>query len=389
MSITYESRIPLSQFWCKVTGGGGLETLYDYLSRNVRGLIALETLKLEACKSKRYWFKIRHGKSGKRQEIPCGVDSLVRKNDLERIAFDLGWISSSEWDDSQVSWRLDTYDGRKALSIFAFVIVASRTASRRRFNITKDSTSYTWVPLHALFPDLPKDALFVGWKMTEIAAAKLQLEKVDEKYMFERLFPSIYRDYVRALLHLPIATGKRITQTVDFRDADPKALEPLLAHSHAYSPDDLFYAMVTFRVQVMVSEDGKLLAFPHLPARPAGTIFINVCQSDVAVGANILSMKPDIDGPNWCVAFPIVGTRDNFVLNLATLSHMDRFHCSNYIQENIFPHSPRNLTERVITSNFSWRMRWAYTFAKPLTIPYTTKARRRDHAYISLLKPWY
>lgn len=176
---------------------------------------------------------------------------------------------------------------------------------------------------------------------------------------------------------------------MDFRDADPKALEPLLAHSQAYSPDDVFYAMVTFRVQMMVSEDEKLLAFPHLLARPAGTIFINVCQSDVAVGANILSVKPDIDGPNWCVAFPIVGTRDNFVLNLATLRHMDRFHCSNYIQENIFPHSPRNLTEKVITSNFSWRMRWAYTFAKPLTICYTTKALRRDHAYISLLKPWY
>ena len=162
MSITYESRIPLSQFWCKLTGGGGLETLYDYLSRNVRGLTALETLKLEACKNKRYWFEIRHGKGGKRQEIPCGVDSLVRKNDIERIAFDLGWISSSEWDDSQVSWRLDTYDGRKALSIFAFVVVASRTAPRCRFDITKDSTSYTWVPLHALFPDLPKNASFVG-----------------------------------------------------------------------------------------------------------------------------------------------------------------------------------------------------------------------------------
>lgn len=389
MSITYESRIPLSQFWCKLTGGGGLETLYDYLSRNVRGLTALETLKLEACKNKRYWFEIRHGKGGKRQEIPCGVDSLVRENDIERIAFDLGWISSSEWDDSQVSWRLDTYDGRKALSIFAFVVVASRTAPRRRFDITKDSTSYTWVPLHALFPDLPKNASFVGWKRTVIEAAKLQLEKVDEKYMFERFFPSIYRDYVRALLHLPIATDKRIKQTVDFRDADPKALEPLLAHSQAYSPDDVFYAMVTFRVRMMVSEDGKLLAFPHLPARPAGTIFINVSQSDVAVGANILSVKPDIDGPNWCVAFPIVGTIDNFALNLATLSHMDRFHCSNYIQENIFPHSPRNLTEKVITSNFSWRMRWAYTFAKPLTICYRTKSRLRDHAYISLLKPWF
>ena len=151
---------------------------------------------------------------------------------------------------------------------------------------------------------------------------------------------------------------------------------------------DIFY-VVTFRVRMMVSKDGKLLAFPHLPARPAGMIFINVSQSDIAVGANILSVKPDIDGPNWCVAFPIVGTRDNFALNLATLSHMDRFHCSNYIQENIFPHSPRNLTEKVITSNFSWRMRWAYAFAKPLTICYRTKPRLRDHAYMSLLKPWF
>ena len=46
MSIKYESRIPLSQFWYKLTGGGGLETLYNYLSRNVRGLTALETFKV-------------------------------------------------------------------------------------------------------------------------------------------------------------------------------------------------------------------------------------------------------------------------------------------------------------------------------------------------------
>lgn len=389
MSVTYESRIPLSQFWCKLTGAGGIETLQKYLSCHVRGVTALGTLRLDPSKNKRHWFVIRHGKGGQRREIPCGIDSLVYKDTIERIAFDLGWITSSEWDDSQVSWRLATFEGRKALSISAYVVVASRTAPCRRFDITKGSTNYTWVPLHALFPDLPNNALFVGWKMAAIRAAKLHLEKVDEKYMFELFFPPAYRDYVRTLLHLPIATDGKITQTVDFRDADPKAFKPLLAHSEAYSPDDMFYAMVTFRVQLTVSEDGKLLGFPHLPARNSNTDLIKVAQDDIALGADIVPIQSEVKRPNWYIAFPIVGTRDQFVLNMATLSHLDRFHCSMYIQGQIFPHSPRNFPEKVITSNFGWRMRWAYTFSKPLALPYKSRQGRENCVYISLLKPWY
>ena len=133
MSITYESRIPLSQFWCKLTGGGGLETLYDYLSRNVRGLTALETLKLEACKNNRYWSR-----------------------------------------------------------------------------------------------------------------------------------------------------DKRITQTVDFRDADPKALEPFWAHCQAYSPDDIFYAMITFRVGMMFPKTENFWRFhTSLPDQQAR--FSSTCRRAISL----------------------------------------------------------------------------------------------------------
>lgn len=390
MSVTYESRIPLSDIWCKLQGGGGVENIHQYLIRYIRGANALALLKLEPKRDKRNWFVIRYGKGRQRQEIPVGRESLVECDvTFKRIAFDLGWIDSNEWDDNQVTWRLDTRDERKPLSVSAFLVVASRKAPYHQFEITEGSTNYTWVPLQAMFPDLPRNAFFVGWKRAEIEAKRLELEKTDEKFMFEKFFPSVYRNYVRCLLHLPIAVGGKIVKTVDFRDADAKAFLPLLDHSKCSSPDAMFYAMVTFRVKIRVSEDGRLLAIPHLPNRPGNTNFIKLCASDLEKGADIVPVETSVRRPNCCVQFPLVNTKDCVVVNMATLSHLDLFHFSIYVQQHIFPHCPLNLTENVITKNFTWRMHWEYALHKPLPIPYKSRRDTRSYVYISLLKPWY
>lgn len=391
MSMTYESRILLSEFWAKNYLGGGVTTVELYLSSSLKGTgrSAMNTLRLETTENKRNWFVIRFKKDGRRVEMPIGKDDFVDPKTLDRLAFDLGWVDSKEWDDNQVSWRLDTTEERKPLSIYAFVVVASRTTVCNLFDATQDGTDYTWVPLNALFSDLPNGATFVGWKKAAKEAAKLQLEKVDKKYMFEKLFPPLYRDYIRTLLHLPIAVNGKIVKTVDFRNADPRAFRALLDHSEAFNPDDMFYAMVAFRVKIGVSKKGTLLAFPHLPARSASTNFIRLTRSDIPQGADVVPVETSTPRPHWHAQFPIVNTQDCVVLDMSTLSFWSSFHVAYYLRQNIFPRSSHSVLDDVIIAVFSWRMKWAYTFNKPLPLPFKSKRDTHSRVYISLLKPWY
>lgn len=389
MTIVYESRISLSSFWCKLYCSGGVKTLSDYLKGELKGSTALTTLKLEPKKDIIDWFILRYGTGRQRKEIPVGFDSLIEKETLERVSFELGWIDSKEWDGGQVSWRLDSFQDRKPLSVCSHVVVASRTAETPRFSVTNGTAEFTWVPLHALFSDLHPDARFVGWKKASADAKRLELEKVDEAHMFETLFPPVYRDHVRTLLHLPIAVGKKIVKTVDFRNAQPKALEPLLLRSDTESPDTLFYAMVTFRAEIGVSNDGRLLAFPRLPYRRVLTQFVELKRRNISEGADVVPVDTVERQPNWYASFPIVNTSNYYRLNMATLDIFDSFECSNFIQQYIFPHSPSNLPISVVKKFFTWRMKWAYTFCELVTIPLKSRKDFKSKVYISLLKPWY
>lgn len=389
MAVVYESRLSLSSFWCTSHVGGGVETLASYLKRKLTGSLAVSTLKLEPRKNSGSWFIIRYGKGRQRQEVPVGVDSLVEKDTLNRVSFELGWIDPNDWDDSQIKWRLDTFEERKPVAVRTYVVVASRTAQKPLFSVTDDTANFTWVPLHALFPDLPPEAKFVGWKKAAADAKKLQLEKVDEAYMFERLFPPVYREYVRTLLHLPIAVGEKIVQTVDFRDAEPKAFEPLLLRSGTCNPDELFHGMVTFRVQIGVSLNGQLLALSRLPNRPVVTQFIELKRSKIKEGADIVPVETVISQPNWYASFPIVNTRECVRVNMATLDILDPIIRSNFVQRLIFPHSPINLPMSFINKIFTWRMKGVYTFANLFTVATKSKGGSKGQVYISLLKPWY
>ena len=391
MAVVYESRLSLSEFWCNLQGGGEIETLSGYLKRHVSGTLALSTLKLEPSKRDRStnWFVIRYGKGRQRRDIPIGVDSLVNGETLDRIAFDLGWIDSNEWDGGQVSWRLDSFEDRPPVSVCGYIVVACRKAPRHRFSVTDGTSPFTWIPLAALFPDLPANARFVGWKRAVIETERLQLQKVDEAYMFEKLFPPIYRNYVRTLLHLPIAVGKEIVKTVDFRQAEPKAFGPLLLRSGTYSPDTMFFAMVTFRVEIGVSPNGKVLALPRLPSRKVSTEFIELKRHEIMEGADIMPVSTVRHQPNWYAAFPIINSGNYFRVNMATLDHLDPFKRSDFVQRHFFPHSPNNLPISVVNKIFTWRMKWAYTFPKLLAVSYKSKGDSKSIVYISLLKPWY
>ena len=351
--------------------------------------MALATLKLEPKRDRGKWFVIRYGKGKQRREIPVGVDSLVERVTLDRVSFELGWIDPTEWDDNQVSWRLDTYEERKPVSVCGYIVVASRKAPKRRFSVTDENQNFTWVPLQALFPDLPAEARFVGWTRAANEANHLELENVDDACMFEKLFPLVYRDYVRILLHLPIAVKGKIFKTVDLRDARPEAFGPLLRRSDTYNPDTMFYAMVTFRVEIGVSSNGKLLAFPRLPRRQSLSEFIELHRHDIAEGTDIVPVETLEYLPNWYALFPIVNSKDYFQVNLATLSYLDPFVRSNFVQRKIFPHSPRNFPTGFINKFYTWRMKWTYTFDKPLAIPKNSKGDRQSYVLISLLRPWY
>lgn len=389
MPVVYESRLSLSSFWCKEYCGGGVQTLSTYLKSKLKGSSGVATLKLQPNKDGVHWFTLRYGTDRQRQESRVGIDSLVQKDiTLDRVSYELGWTDRNEWDASQVTWRLDSFEDRKPLSVCSLVVVASRTAKTPRFSVTNGKNKYTWVPLHALFPDLPHNAKFVGWQRASALAKQLKLEKVDEAYMFEKLFPSIYGDYVRTLLHLPIAVGKDIVKTVDFRDAQPKAFEALLDKSGINSPDAMFRDMVTSRVPIGVSENGRLLAFPRLPSRPAVIEFMEIKRCKIQEGADIVPVETAVKQPNWYASFPIVNTSECLRVNIATLDILDPFILSNFVQRNIFPHSSRFLPTGVVNKFFTWRMKWTYAFLKLLTIPRKSSGDFESKVCISLLEPW-
>lgn len=302
MTVVYESRLALSDFCREFKSGKGVETLSDYLKCELKGSLLVKTLRLNSKKHGDIWFTLRYGSGRKCCEIPIGVQDLRKKDTLKRLSYELGWIDPNDWDSTQVSWRFDSLDDQIALSVGTHIVVASRKAQGRLFSVTDGSVDFTWVPLDALFPELPCGAKFVGWKKASKDAAKLKLEKVDEKYMFEKFFPSIYRDYVRTLLHLPIAVEDKIIKTVDFRKARAEAFEPLLLRSGTKTPDAMFHAMIVFRVPIGVSKNGRLLAFPRLPNRPARVRFLKLERSLITEGADIVPVENTIREPNWYVS---------------------------------------------------------------------------------------
>ena len=275
MTILYESRIALTSFRCRSASGRD-EKLSNYLKRELKGSSLANTLTVQSKKSDDHWFTIGYGTKRQRQEIALGVSNLREEDAFDRICYELGWLNRKEWDSTQISWRLDYIGDQKPLSVGMHIVVASRKDEKPMYTVTDKSTDFAWVPLTAVFPDLPPEAVFVGWKKASSDAKKLKLEKVDEKYMFESFFPPVYRSYVRTLLHLPIAVGKQIVKTVDFRDAQVDGLELLLLKSGTKTPDAMFHAMVIFRVEIGVSVCGKFLAFPLLPSRPMQPKFLRL-----------------------------------------------------------------------------------------------------------------
>ena len=389
MSIVYESRLALSDFSREFKSGKGVETLSDYLKCELKGSLLVKTLRLNSKKNGDIWFTLRYGRDRKCCEIPIGVQDLTKKDILDRVSYELGWIDPKDWDSTQVSWRLDSLDDQQALSVGTQFVVASRKAQERLFSVTSGSVDFTWVPLDALFPDLPYEAKFVGWKKASKDATKLELEKVDEKYMFEKFFPSIYRDYVRTLLHLPIAVGDKIIKTVDFRRAQAEAFEPLLLQSGTKTPDAMFHAMIVFRVPIGVSKNGRLLAFPRLPNRPARVRFLKLKKSRITEGADIVPVENTIKEPNWYVSFPVVPKGECIRLNMATLDVFDPVVRCHFLQKYIFPFSPSNLPISAINKCFTWRMKWAYTFSKPFTVAKKSEGDFDSSVFVSLLQPWY
>ena len=148
-------------------------------------------------------------------------------------------------------------------------------------------------------------------------------------------FPSIYRHYVRALLHLPIATDKRITQTVDFRDADPKALEPLSAHFRPTVPTMSFMQWLNFASGWWFPKTESFWRFHTSLLDQQARFFHQRIAERYRCGSKHPFGETRYRWTELVRCLSKSRYKRQLLLNLATLSHMDRFHCSNYIQENI------------------------------------------------------
>ena len=95
---------------------------------------------------------------------------------------------------------------------------------------------------------------------------------------------SIHLSALRQSIATPTHRNRQKNNTDrGFSRCRSKSLGAIIGSFQAYSSDDVFYAMVKFCVRMMVSEDGKLLAFPHLPARPAGTIFSSTYRRAISL----------------------------------------------------------------------------------------------------------
>lgn len=388
MSILYESRIALSSFRCSCAGGSD-EILSKYLKRELKGSSLVKTMQLQSKKGGDHWFTIGYGTKRQWHEISIGVSNLREENTLDRVCYELGWIDKKDWDNTQISWRLDYIGDQKPLSVGMHIVVASREAKERMFSITDESSKFMWVPLRALFPGLPRGAVFVGWQRASSDAEKMNLEKVEEKYMFETFFPPVYRGYVRTLLHLPIAVENEITKRVDFRDAQVAGLEMLLLRSGAKTPDEMFHSMVVFRVHIGVSNCGQFLAFPFLPSRPMGPTYLKLERRNIEKSADIVPVESMTRDPNWYITFPVPSTNKCLRVNMATLSIFDPITRCFSIQRDMFPFSPSNLPVGVVNRCFTWRMKWAYAYYKPATSPSKSAEDVNSFVYISLLVPWH
>lgn len=207
--------------------------------------------------------------------------------------------------------------------------------------------------------------------------------------MFETFFPPVYRSYVRTLLHLPIAVGKKIVKTVDFRDAQVNALELLLLQSGAKTPDAMFHSMVIFRAEIGVSGCGQFLAFTLLPNTPMEPKFLRLYRDKIEEGADIVPVDSTRKVPNWYVAFPIPSSRDCLRINMATLSIYDPITRCYSIQRDYFPFSHSNLPVGVVNRCFTWRMKWAYAYYPIVTFPSKAEEEADSFVCITLLVPWY
>ena len=391
MDVTYESRIPLCLFWYENAKGKRNQTIDVYLKNHVHRFGFTNTvtgITLEDNKDKRHWFRLYQNRRDCQFDIPIGPDLFVKETTRERIAYDLGWKSWNEWDYAQVSFSIGTVNRKPVRSIGALIIIASRTSPRLSYDLSKKDTEFTWVPFHALFPSLKENASFVGWKKAVSESKRLRLEANDENAMFERFFCPIYRSYIRTLLHLPIAVGGKIVQTVDFRNANPKAFRSLLDRSEISNADDLFHAMVTFRVEIGVSRDGRLLAIPHLPAPKLLPTKIVLERQHVPYGVDIVPIDNN-RGLNWDVHLPIVGSKECYIMDMSTLSFLNPIDSTIFLQTYIFPLLSMSFTENVIKKTFSWRMRWRYTFDKPLTVSCKSVHDQQSRLYVSLVSPQY
>ena len=391
MGVTYKSRIPLCLFWYENTKGKRIQTIDAYLKNHVFRFGFTNTvtsITLEDSKDEQHWFRLYQDRRDCQFDIPIGPDLFVKQTTRERIAYDLGWRSWDEWNYAQVSFRSGITYGKPARSIDALIIIASRTSPRLSYDLSKKSTEFTWVPLHALFPSLKENASFVGWKKAVSESKKLRLEAIDDKFMFERFFCPVYRSYIRTFLHLPIAVDGKIVQTVDFRDANPKPFEPLLDRSEISNADDLFHAMVTFRVEIGVSRNGYLLAILHLPAPKLLPRKIVLERQHVPYGVDIVPIDND-RRVNWDVHLPIVGSKEFYIMDMSTLSFLDSIDRTLFLQMYIFPLLPGPFTENVIKYVFSWRMRWRYTFDKPLTVSCKSVHDQQSRLYVSLVSLQY
>lgn len=86
------------------------------------------------------------------------------------------------------------------------------------YDVMDGLIDFVWVFLRVVFFDFFFGVMFVGWKKVLFDVKKLNLEKSDEKYMFEIFFFFVYCSYVRILLYFLIVVGKKIVKIVDFCD---------------------------------------------------------------------------------------------------------------------------------------------------------------------------
>lgn len=142
-----------------------------------------------------------------------------------------------------------------------YIVVVFREVKKFLFFVMDGLVKFVWVFLKVLFLDLFFEVKFVGWKKVLFDVKKLDLEKVDEKYMFEIFFFVIYWNYVRILLYFFIVVKIKIVKRVDFCEVQVKVLEFLFFWLGMKILDVMFYFMIIFCVFIGVLQNGQFLVF--------------------------------------------------------------------------------------------------------------------------------